>query len=443
MLISGSLRAIAKSFNINIEKGRFPYEFAREKTLNYIGPSPSGHMKIWKFKEEALKYNTIDTEILYEIIFQFRKSVWLEHAVDVTKCVTVSRLAIHIYLTNYYDPENKGFIYHISGRLEDCVRRAYYGGITEVYIKEVEDYYYYDIVRQYPNAILQDIPIGKPIGIGKVEKLEGFFGFVYCDVIAPNEDTLKIPILPRRVIENNLSSTVTGRGEWSGWYFSEELKYAETCGYIIKPITGIKFVRGKDIFKSYIDHFFKIKNRSEGVYKAFAKIMLNCLYGRWGINERVENIEIVPRRTTGDILYPYRIVSHVNDEYDLVVKKTQMNREIFKVLRKADMSENKNKGRSKKYGITTAIHISAAIARYARISINKFKNIPGNNVAYTDTDSVVIQHPLPENEVGLDIGQMKFEYKISKGSFIRKKFYGIETDSGQKIIKCSGAKNVT
>lgn len=55
----------------------------------------------------------------------------------------------------------------------------------------------------------------------------------------------------------------------------------------------------------------------------------------------------------------------------------------------------------------------------------------------SDTDSVVLQKPLPNNLIGKEIGQMKLEYEIKKGLFLRKKFYYILTPDGKEIIKSS------
>ena len=47
-------------------------------------------------------------------------------------------------------------------------------------------------------------------------------------------------------------------------------------------------------------------------------------------------------------------------------------------------------GLSRKRGVVSAVHISSAIASYARMSINEFKNMPGNHCIMSDTDSVVL-----------------------------------------------------
>ena len=93
-------------------------------------------------------------------------------------------------------------------------------------------------------------------------------------------------------------------------------------------------------------------------------------------------------------------------------------------------------GLSRKRGVVSAVHISSAIASYARMSINEFKNMPGNPCIMSDTDSVVLPKKLDESLVGLELG---LEHEINHGIFIRKKLYALKTSTDQIVIKASGA----
>jgi hypothetical protein len=63
------------------------------------------------------------------------------------------------------------------------------------------------------------------------------------------------------------------------------------------------------------------------------------------------------------------------------------------------------------------VQISCAIAAYARLSINPFKNIISNKLYYSDTDSLVLEKKLTENIVGNELGQWKLEAIIKKRYF--------------------------
>jgi len=89
-------------------------------------------------------------------------------------------------------------------------------------------------------------------------------------------------------------------------------------------------------------------------------------------------------------------------------------------------------------GVPSCVHIASAIAAYARMSINDYKNISGNPCIMSDTDSVILPKPLPAHLVGNELGQMKLEHFIKYGIFIRKKLYYVLDNSGKEIIKSSG-----
>ena len=70
--------------------------------------------------------------------------------------------------------------------------------------------------------------------------------------------------------------------------------------------------------------------------------------------------------------------------------------------------------------------------------MKEFKNNPNFNLYYTDTDSIVINHPLPDEMVGPELGQFKLEYEITDAIFLAPKVYGIITTDGEQILKVKG-----
>lgn len=96
----------------------------------------------------------------------------------------------------------------------------------------------YDVNSLYPSEMAkQYYPVGTPSYVelsideavhSSYFKNKNHFGFYYVDVIAPDHLGSN-PLLLKKV---GLVS-IAGVGNWSGWYFSEELAYAITRGYII------------------------------------------------------------------------------------------------------------------------------------------------------------------------------------------------------------------
>jgi hypothetical protein len=89
-------------------------------------------------------------------------------------------------------------------------------------------------------------------------------------------------------------------------------------------------------------------------------------------------------------------------------------------------------------GVKSCVAIAAAITAYGRVTLNRYKNIPGNKYLGGDTDSVIMQNPLPSEYVGKELGMMKFEDDIPFGLFADKKLYYAINSKGKENIKSRG-----
>jgi uncharacterized protein YxjI len=72
--------------------------------------------------------------------------------------------------------------------------------------------------------------------------------------------------------------------------------------------------------------------------------------------------------------------------------------------------------------------------------MSQFKNNPNFRLYYSDTDSIVIDGPLPDELVGNNLGQVKLEHVIKRAVFLAPKVYGIEDEDGTVTIKVKGVK---
>lgn len=66
------------------------------------------------------------------------------------------------------------------------------------------------------------------------------------------------------------------------------------------------------------------------------------------------------------------------------------------------------------------------------------KNNNNFDLYYTDTDSIVINHPLPDEMVGPELGQFKLEYEITDAIFLAPKVYGFVATDGTIVKKPKG-----
>jgi hypothetical protein len=70
--------------------------------------------------------------------------------------------------------------------------------------------------------------------------------------------------------------------------------------------------------------------------------------------------------------------------------------------------------------------------------MSEFKNNPLFKLYYSDTDSAVVDRPLPDKLVGKELGLMKLEHTITKAVFLAPKVYGLISNKAEEIIKAKG-----
>jgi hypothetical protein len=298
--------------------------------------------------------------------------------------------------------------------------------------------------------MLQDMPVGDPF-LSLETDLNKIFGFTYGEITCPNETTLQVPFIQHR--NPIFGFTACPRGKFKRLIFSEEIKYAIKYGYTIDVEYSYIFERGKDLFKDFVkDHYEIKKNSKDPVQKNISKLFLNSLYGRLGMKEINNRLEIVNKESLENLDKNtfVSVISELSNNKYLVkhsgiiddnVRKLYVNNVVPFGLNKSYQNSKEKlrvQGLNKTKNISNAIHIASAISSYARLIINEYKNIPGNPCIMSDTDSAVLTKPLPAHLVGDGLGQMKLVHEIKRGIFIKKKFYYILDSNNQEHVKSSG-----
>jgi hypothetical protein len=461
-LLKDNLRNILKSFECDVLKGIFPYRFMTKDKLFYLGRKPDlnyydgidliEYNKIdnenWSAKDETLKYLRSDLNGLLEVILKFSKTYYDKYQVNVTKYRTLPGLTFAMFTSNFYDEENS--IKMVKGSLEKDIRSSYFGGNVNVFIHEIiGEAFYYDMNSQYPFAMLNDMPVGEPI-LSNEKNINNFFGFAYGEIIPPSESRLKNLYIQKR---NDNGSVSCPRESFKRLIFSEEIKYAISEGYQFNMEWGYKFKRGKGIFDEFVKEMYKDKKESSNpIVRKIAKYSLNSLYGKFGQKDISNNIKIVKRDELKSFTknYNYQYISEIDNKFAIIKYSSRINEKLRKMY-KEELSDKvsmidgiyKSKQFFNQKGVPSSVHIASAIAAYARISINKFKNIPGNTCYYSDTDSVILEKRLDNYLIGKELGQMKLEHHIKRGIIIRNKLYALETYDNDIyengiVIKSSG-----
>ncbi len=341
-----------------------------------------------------------------------------------------------IFTSQFYDEDHK--IKIIKGIVEKDIRSSYFGGNVGVYKNVMLNGYEYDMNSQYSKAMLEDMPIGDPIFTTERD-LDKIFGFVYGKITTPSEEVLSISYIQFREGDGSVS---TPRGCFYRWIYSEEIKEAIKDGYKIDVICAYKFHRGDNVFKNFVDNFYQMKSESTNpIDRLIAKLMLNSLYGKFGMKDINSRLRIINKNKANEIIknYNFNILSDLGNNKVLIRYTNKLNDNLRKIMKENDLLTKDDFGIKKVIGIPSSVQIASAIASNARISINIFKNMPDNYCYYSDTDSCFLEHSLDDKYVGNGIGKMKIVNEISKGIFINKKLYAIKDNKSNVIIKASGA----
>lgn len=444
LLLPSSLEKLAINFKVET-KGVFPYEFVNNKniSLDYKGSIPNKKfyseiseleysklksLGLWDLRLETLRYCEQDVRTLHQIITEFQKKIFRLFRVDVLKYPTLSSLAFGIYRSKFLG-ESK--IPLIDGNVFNYLKKGYTGGSVDVYKPYGKNIYRYDVNSLYPYVMRNfPMPVGNPIYFeGDLEFLENNynlidrpFGFFEVEVEAPKN--LHIPILQTRIKTSNGTKTVAPVGSWIGIYFSEEINNARGHGYKFKILNGYLFERGS-IFKDYVDFLYELKVNSEPATPDYiiAKLLLNSLYGRFGMNPHVENHLIIDSK---DVLSFEGTITNVLD--------LKNGKELISFFDDRNWSEESKKS------LNISISISAAVTASARVHMSKFKTMTDYTIYYTDTDSIDINKPLPEEFIGRELGLMKLEHVFKEAIFLAPKVYGGVTEN-YEYVKVKGLKN--
>jgi hypothetical protein len=444
LMLPSSLRKLGKSFGVE-SKGHFPFSFVNNPNINldYVGVTPSIDLfeeissdeynsivsDKWNLRNEVIHYCELDCKVLHQVLTKFNELIYNKWNLNIHRFPTLSSIAFAIFRSNYLGNHK---LPKLGGDIYDFIKESYTGGRVDVFIPEIpkdQGAKYYDVNSLYPTVYSQmPMPVGNPTWFSGniLDSDPQAFGFFRCNIIAPKD--MNIPILQTKIKTNSGFRTVAPLGQWSGVYFSEEIKLAMSYGYQIEVIEGYTFDRDV-VFNKYANDMFSIKsshNPSDPMY-LISKLLLNSLYGRFGMSIDNINHKIVSSDNLTSFISNVSLVGNVdlNNGYHII---------SYKVPR--DFKDGNDIS-----SMNVSIGIAAAITAYARNHMQQYLQDNRYKVYYTDTDSAVISDSLDSKHVGKGLGQMKLEYDVNKGVFLAPKVYSIVTNEGKVITKVKGLKD--
>jgi DNA polymerase type B, organellar and viral len=463
---SYSLYSLCKDFKVSTTKGIFPYKFVNKDTLNYVGVTPSisfynsdineleyneNYPKSnWNLRQESINYLEKDLVSLLEVLEKFNSSLFINHNIQMTENLTISRIALTKYLKYYLNDYKLPLINKLQHF--NFINFGYYGGITEVYIPHGTNLKYYDVNSLYPYVALNPMP-----GInctyvenidGKGLELDNLFGFFYARV--KTNSKLYLGILP---VKTDLG-LIFPNGEFEGVWSSEELKLAKENGYEILVIKGYDFNKIEGAFTNYINELYELKSNTTGAERAINKSLLNNLLGRFGMNI-IKPITKSVNKDELDFIISTRIVKSfheiTNNDYLItyipIIDEQICSEHGLDYIKVLAMDKNYNIENNVFKEVSIAI--SAMVTSYARVFMSKIKLEilkRGGKIYYSDTDSIVTDIELNlinSNLVGKDLGQFKLEYLVKEAYFISNKTYCLSLYDGRIIIKTKGVLNTS
>lgn len=482
-LLPFSLRDLGKVFSLKknsfynetkniIGKGNFPHDFIQklgiDKALEYKGLVPDikyfdnlseedyiteivNRIKneengVWDCEKELLKYLNGDIDTLYSVMYTFGEFIFDKFNINITRIRTYSGLAFLIYTSRYYDSIKKP-IFLTTGKIDNYIRNAYYGGIVDSWTFYSEKpLFKYDFKSHYPNQMRNNpMPGGLPI-FSTETNLDLIFGFVRAEVTAPSEKELRVAILP---IKGPNGELITFRGTVEGTWFSEELKNAETYGYKIKVKDCLQFEKVYNLFDDFVNEFYNLKTEAEmnkdEISRLIYKLILNSLSGRWGLRDLNTEMKVIESKELNFLNKTENVDTlFESNRLSLIKSHGPLDPEVVDLFSKENLIENKKitpfiEDKDKPWGKNkSAVQLSAAITAYGRISMSKVKNISDNLYFGGDTDSFILEKPLDSSMIGKKLGQAELEQVIVEAFFHSKKSYLIINDKNETIIKMKG-----
>lgn len=121
-LLNDGLKSLGLKYVVDVVKGDFPHKFVNENTLFYVGPTPdlyyygedfdkNDYIKSekWDLRNECLSYLKNDLVSLYQVLHIFNLGIFINFGVQMTKSMTISSIALDVYLSKYY-PQEKNVI---------------------------------------------------------------------------------------------------------------------------------------------------------------------------------------------------------------------------------------------------------------------------------------------------------------------------------------------
>lgn len=337
---------------------------------------------------ELIPYNEQDCVILYRAISEFENHL-LEIGGQLQ--MTIASSAMHLFRRKFLSRNIE-----TSSCLNALAREAYFASRVEVFERECERAEYYDINSSFPHAMTKACP-GEFLGTLRTIP---DYGLYMADVTLETPE-VNIPPIPTRV-KGRLFFPI---GKWRSWLTSVDIELLQDEGGRILKVHEAKQFAPFDDLREYALTIFNRRKHTEGFERMAYKYLLNSLYGKFAEGNEKNSLLIDPEtinRHTSKMLFP-----------GVWIQETEVPIPHAHVV------------------------ISAHITAIARRTLFDYLTHAGL-VHYCDTDGFSTKREFPTGE---ELGELKLEKFIRRGTFIAPKVYRLEgTDGKGKELGDEGCK---
>lgn len=332
--------------------------------------------------------------------------------------------------------EEKGNLFDIEDWLVG--KKAFHGGITYVnpkyQFKKLKNIYKYDINSLYPSVMVEKMPYGR---IYKGNRLGTTYKILKVDIKIAKVKKGKMPFVSK--VNLNLQANIEEKNELNEESFNDidlnqypkELfkitKYMNNYEYAYfsntyfgewKAEVLLSAFEKESPFKSYINHWMEIKEKSDDdkAMRQIAKLFLNSLYGKQAQkqeNDIINEEEIELEKAKEKFQFTDKAIWYEGD--DKRKRKVIKNNSTYIYIKGKDDNSITNA----KY-----IFIADKITTLARLRLLKAINNNFNNFVYCDTDSIHLLDKAKEIELDkTKLGAWKYEGLVKEAIYRRPKHY--------------------
>jgi hypothetical protein len=347
-LIAGSLDSACKNFKPKTKK------LTGDVNHNLININNCYTKEIYDYTHKYLENDCIS---LYEILEIFDKLIEEAYGFKICDVLTNASIARKVFLKSYDSKDTP--IHELPIRIDRELRENYFGGRNEVFTKlgtTKKPLYYVDFTSLYPYIMWKyNIQYGKVREITVEEKDKSTFnkewyGFIKCKFRHKKKNN--IPLHP--IIKDNRLVFPYVDTWQEAVIYSEEIRYSieNDIGYEYEFNHIYQYDKKSRMFYGIVEDLYKMKieaqKKGNKALRSIAKIIINSLYGFWGINHTNRDQTIISRENDSKLKEGVNKASH----------KTEA--KLFGYIQAQQLKDYRRAGKYDIYNITAPIKASCA-----------------------------------------------------------------------------------